>query len=212
MWRQYQLYRTRAGLLLACMLLLAACAGTGTAASTTNTPAATSAPATATAKPKPTGVPQITQAYCQQVMTVDEANSMMQPAIPATTIAVGSSDTGGSCNYEASKTNFVLIIYFEEWKGPVPIPQSDITAALAQAAGLPDLTVNAFTTVDGIGDQAAYLETTGTPDGQTYTIHIFYVLEGAFFFDCFTYSPISANPPGTQAQLQQCATQVDSRL
>jgi hypothetical protein len=43
-------------------------------------------------------------------------------------------------------------------------------------------------------------------------MHIFYVLEGSFIFDCFTYSPLSAGFLGTQDQLQQCASLVDSRL
>lgn len=194
------------------VVFASACAGTSTGSGGTGTPTATSAPATATPKPKLTKVPQITLAYCQQLMTVDEANSLMHPVTPANKIIANNSDSGGSCNYQASAANFPLIIYFFEWKGPVPIPQNDITAALAQAASASDLKVSTFKLVDGIGAQAAYLEATATKDGYAFTIHIFYVLEGPFFFDCFTYSPISASPLGTQAQLQQCATQVDSRL
>jgi hypothetical protein len=43
-------------------------------------------------------------------------------------------------------------------------------------------------------------------------VHIFYVLEGPFIFDCVTYGFLAAGFLGTQSQLQQCATQVDSRL
>ncbi len=206
---------------LCAALSLAACAETSAASGNTGntgntgTPVAKLAAATATpkpAKPKPTGVPHITEAYCQQLMTVSEANSLMQPTTPATTIVATSSDNGGACNYQASPANFPLIIYFFQWTGPVPIPQNDIAAALAQATGASNIKVGTFKTVNGIGVQAAYMEATATEDGGSFTIHIFYVLEGPFFYDCFTYSPLSASPLGTQAQLQQCASQVDSRL
>jgi hypothetical protein len=55
-------------------------------------------------------------------MSVDEANAIMQPTPPATTLVAMGSDTGGSCSYEASKIDIPLSIYFAEWKGPVPIP------------------------------------------------------------------------------------------
>lgn len=215
-------YRAFAGLLLIGLLALAACTGTSTGGTSngngngngngTPSTSPTTAP-TATAKPKPTGVPPITEAYCQQLMTVAEANSIMQPTTPATQIAAdNNAPEGGSCNYEASQTNFPLIIYFAAWNGPVPIPQNDIAAALAQATGSSSVKVNTFTTVSGIGAQAAYLDATATHSGVNFTIHIFYVLEGPFFFDCFAFSPLSPGSLGTQAQLQQCATQVDSRL
>lgn len=208
-----RIHRALAGLLLVGLLVLAACSGASTGGTGNGTPTTTAPTATATPKPKPAAVPPITEAYCQQLMTVAEANQIMEPTTPATQIvADNNAPEGGSCNYEASKANFPLIIYFLEWKGPVPIPESDIAAALAQATGASGVTVNTFTTVSGIGAQAAYLDATATQDGVSFTIHIFYVLEGPFFFDCFAYSPLSTSPLGTQAQLQQCATQVDSRL
>jgi hypothetical protein len=188
------------------MLAVTACgSGTGsTGGSTGNgTPAAT-----ATAKPKPTAVPHFTAEYCQQLMSLDEMNTLFKPPAPATTIVPTNGDGGGACNYEVAKANIPLIIYFFEWKGPNPIPQSDIEAAFSQAAGT-DLTFNVATPVTGIGDQAEYVEATGAGGA---VMHIFYVLEGSFIFDCFTYSPLSAGVLGTQDQLQQCATQVDSRL
>jgi hypothetical protein len=157
-------------------------------------------------------------------MSLDEMNTIFQPPAPAKTIVPTNGDTGGACNYEVSKGNIPLVIYFLVWNGPDPIPQSDIDAALSQAVGT-HLTINTATPVTGntatpvtgntatpvtsIGDQAEYLDATG--EGGA-TMHIFYVLEGAFIFDCFTYSPLSAGFLGTQDQLQQCATQVDSRL
>jgi hypothetical protein len=144
-------------------------------------------------------------------MSLDEMNTLFKPPAPATTIVPTNGDGGGACNYEVAKANIPLIIYFFEWKGPNPIPQSDIEAAFSQAAGT-DLTFTVTTPVTGIGDQAEYVEATGNGQGLNAVMHIFYVLEGPFIFDCFTYSPLSAGFLGTQNQLQQCASQVDSRL
>jgi hypothetical protein len=194
---------------LCAALLLAACGGSSAGSGTTGgsgTPS-TNQP-TATAKPKPTAIPHFTVESCQQLMSLDEMNTLFKPPAPATTIVPTNGDTGGACNYEVTKGNIPLVIYFFEWNGPNPIPQSDIDAALSQAAGT-DLTINVATPVTGIGAQAEYLEATGTGGA---VMHIFYVLEGTFIFDCFTYSPLSAGFLGTQDQLQQCATQVDSRL
>ncbi len=191
---------------LCAALLMAACGGSSSGSGNTGAPTATSA-ATATAKPKPTAVPHPTLAYCQQLMSLSEMNTLFQPPAPAATIVPTNGDTGGACNYEVSKSNIPLIIFFLEWKGPTPISQSDIAGALAQASGA-NLTINAATPVTGIGQQAEYLDATGAGG----SVHVFYVLEGPFIFDCVTYGFLAAGFLGTQAQLQQCATQVDSRL
>jgi hypothetical protein len=200
---------------LCAALLVAACAGPSSGSGNTGgngTPSATQPTAAATAKPKPTAVPHFTVEYCQQLMSLDEMNNLLKPPASAATIVPTNGDGGGACNYEVSKTNIPLVIYFFEWKGPVPIPEDKIVEAIAQLAGVPGMKVDKFTEVSGIAQQAAYLETTGTESGLHAVMHIFYVLEGPFIFDCFTYSPLSAGFLGTQDQLQQCATQVDSRL
>jgi hypothetical protein len=208
-------YRTFATLLIAFALLatLAACATPSTGnGGGSGSPTATTAPApTATPKPKPTGVPTITTALCQQLMTVDEANTLMQPSIKATKILADSSEDGGSCNYQATPTDYPLIIYFLDWNGPNPIPQSDIAAALAQGTNS-EITINNATPVSGIGDQAEYVEASATFEGQTGVIHIFYVLYGKMFFDCFTFNALSGGAEASQSQLQTCATQVVNRL
>jgi hypothetical protein len=192
---------------LCIVALLAACGGSSTGSGNDNgTPSATTAATSPTTKPK--SMPHFTVDSCNQLMSLDEMKSIFNPPAPATTIVPTNGDTGGACNYEASKKNIPLIIYFLAWNGPDPIPQSDIQAALSQAAGA-NLTINNATPVSGIADQAEYLDATGAGGA---TMHIFYVLEGPFIFDCFTYSPLSAGFLATQDQLQQCATQVDSRL
>jgi hypothetical protein len=195
-----------AGLCVA--LLVTACAGSGSSTGSGATGGATSTnQPTATAKPKPTAIPHFTVESCQQLMSLNEMNSLFKPPAPAATIVPTNGDNGGACNYEVSKGNIPLIIYFFKWNGPSPIPQSDINSALSEAAGT-DLTINAMTPVSGIGVQAEYLEATGAGG----SVHIFYVLEGTFIFDCVTYGFLAAGFLGTQSQLQQCASQVDSRL
>ena len=194
-------------LALGSMLAVTACgSGTGTTGGSTGNGTPTVA-ATATAKPKPTAVPHLTAEYCQQLMSLSEMNTLFKPPASASTIVPTNGDTGGACNYEVAKANIPLIIYFLEWKGPNPIPQSDIEAALAESTSS-DLTFNVLTPVSGIGEQAEYVEATG----KAGTVHVFYVLEGPFIFDCVTYGFLAAGFLGTQDQLQQCASQVDSRL
>ena len=212
-------YRISAILLvgLCLSLLISACSPGGASTGgtpTAGTPAATSAVATSqpTAQPPLAALPTITNALCQQLMTVAEANTIVQPPAPAATIVSYNTDDGGSCNYVASQTRVPLIIYFLRWTGPVPIPQSDIAAVLAQASGASKITINQATPVDGVGVQAEFVSATATGQGFTGSLTIFYVLEGPFFFDCFSFGPLTGEVLATQTQLQACATQVDSRL
>lgn len=203
---------------LACLcLFVAACrpGGTSAASGTSGTPASGAATATValpTAKPALTALPPITQALCQQLMTVAEANTIVQPPAPATSLVATHGENGGACNYLASQTRIPLIIYFFDWKGPVPIPQADIAAAIAESSGSSNIKINQMTPVDGIGVQAEFVSLTATDQGFTGSATVFYVLEGAFFYDCLTFGPLTGGALGTQSQLQACAAQVDSRL
>lgn len=201
--------------MLCAMLTLAACGSGATTTSTTGNTPTTAAP-TATPKPKPTSLPQITQAFCQSALTVDQANQIINPSTPATMITVSTDTNLGICNYESQNPIPVLIIDFEGWNGPVPISQSDITAAaneLVSKLGASGGTLNTFTTVSGVGDQAAFLALT-VPTSQ-FTIHtdVFYVLYGKVLFDCAVYNLGSLPPDATeQSALQQCAQHVVSVL
>lgn len=209
-----------AGFVLTGMLALAACGGTastnaGTTKSSTPHASGTTTAPTATAKPKPTGAPAITMAFCQSVMTVDEANSIMTPATPATTIDAASDSSGnagGSCLYYSTGPNIVLSLLFADWSGPVPIPQQDIANLLTQYAGIPGMTVNSANAISGLGDQAEYIAATSTTSDGTVTFHILYVLDGKVLTGCSAAGLNSAAPAGTQNQLQQCAAQVVGRL
>jgi hypothetical protein len=206
--------RVGGALLLFTMLAVAACAGGGTTGGSGNSPTATAPGPTATA-PGPTAtisLQQITVAYCSKILPLATANQIIPSSTPATSITQGNPNNAlsGACNYKVSSSQFLLVIFFIPYHGPDPIPQSDIQSVLSQAAGT-KLTITTLNMVSGIGDQAAYVEVTGSANGISATVHIFYVLEGSFIFDCFTesyLSPVMAN----QSQLQQCATTVDTNL
>lgn len=210
-----RIYRVGVGLLLCSMLALAACSGGGGTSSGGGSSSNGGAP-TATAKaPAPTAtiaLQQITVAYCTHLLPLATANQIIPSSTPATTITQGNPNNAlsGACNYVVSPSKILLVIYFIPYHGPDPIPQSDIQSELSKAAGT-DVTVTTLNMVSGIGDQAAYVEATANDSAGPIAIHIFYVLEGPFIFDCFTetlLSPVMAS----QSQLQQCATTVDANL
>ena len=208
-------YRAITNLLAALSLLtlLAACAEPSTS-SAGNAPTPTPQPtATATPKPKPTGLPDITPLYCQQVMTVNEANNLIHPPAFATRITSMTSANNdiGACLYMAGTTP-TLTIGFASWSGTAPVAQADITSALTRFTGMPDFKVQSATPVSGVGDQAAYVAATTTYQGKTVTAHVFSVLYGKLLFGCFTSGSDAAASASTQSQLQQCAEQVLSRL
>lgn len=209
-------YRAGAVLLLCSLLALAACSGGGggTSSGPGGSSSSNSASPTATA-PQPTAtiaLKQITVAYCTHLLPLATANQIIPASSPATSITQGNPNNAlsGACNYVVSPSKVLLIIYFIPYHGPDPIPQSDIQSELSTAAGT-NLTVTTLTMVSGIGDQAAYVEATANENGGTITVHIFYVLEGPFIFDCFTESYLS-EVMASQSQLQQCATTVDANL
>lgn len=211
------LYRMLIGVSLLSMLALSACAGSGTSSDpggASSNGGSSTAAATATAPgPTPTiGLQQITVAYCQHLLSLATANQIIPSSTPAIKITQGNPNDAlsGACNYVVSASQVLLVIYFIPYNGPDPIPQSDIQSLLSQAAGN-KITVSNLTAVSGIGDQAAYLDATMSDNGFTGTIHIFYVLEGKFIFDCFTVSFLSPMM-ASQDQLQQCATTVDANL
>lgn len=215
MFRAHRLHSILTSMVLIVLLALAACGG-ASVANGSGTPASTAAPTTpptATPKPKPSSLPPVTLAFCQSIMTVDEANSIMMPATPATMITVLPQDSGrGSCTYDSSPTAIVLDIFFTNYTGPVPVPQQEINSLIAQASGQSDITVNSATAVNGVGDQAEYVETTVSGDGPTIYLHFIYALDGKVLLLCTEYSLVSRAAAGTQSQFQQCAEQVISRL
>ncbi len=210
-------YRVALGAMLVSVLALAACSGGGGGGSSTGggSTATTSGPTATPPGPTPTiALQQITVAYCQKILPLATANQIIPSSTPATSITQGNPNNAlsGACNYVVSPSKFLVIVWFIPWNGPDPIPQSAISAELSKAAGS-NLTITTLNMVSGIGDQAAYLEATGTDPSTGYSgsVHIFYVLEKSFIFDCVTYSFLSP-ALATQSQLQQCAQTVDQNL
>lgn len=201
-------------ILLCVSLVMGACASGGTSSGAGGSSSTGGSAPTATA-PGPTatiGLQQITVAYCTKLLPLATANQIIPASSPATTITQGNPNNAlsGACNYVVSSSKVLLVVYFIPYAGPDPIPQSDIQTELSKAAGT-NVTVTALKMVSGIGDQAAYVEVTAAENGVSFTIHIFYVLEGSFIFDCFTDSYLS-EVMANQSQLQQCATTVDANL
>jgi hypothetical protein len=211
---------TISGLLLSLLiglLALTACAGgsssgNGRPTATAGAPTATAA-ATATLGPL-SSHPNITVAYCRQLLSLSAANQIIPSSSPATTITQGNPNDAesGACNYVISPAHILLIIYFIPYSGPQQITQQDIASLLSQAAGT-NITITTANPVSGVGLKAEYVEATGNDPntGISLSAHVLYVLEGSYIFDCVTYehlSPILA----TQSELQRCVTTVDSVL
>ena len=154
-------YHAGIGLLLVSLLVLAACSGSGTS---TGSSSNRSSPTATAAAPTPTiALQQITVAYCSQILPLATANQIIPSSTPATTITQGNPNNAlsGACNYNVSSSQLLLVIFFIPYSGPDPIPQSDIQSILSQAAGT-KLTITTLNMVSGIGDQAAYVEVTGS--------------------------------------------------
>lgn len=147
--------------LMVCVALaVAACGGGATAGSPNGAGGggSSTAPApAATVKPKPTAIPKITVAFCQNIMTVAQANTIMHPPTPATTIRVDApASGGGSCNYEYKPFHAVVSIVF----GPTIIDASNPQAFFAAADTQIPQSTNATITptpVSGVGDAAQFL-------------------------------------------------------
>lgn len=196
-------------------LSLAACGAVSTGQTTGGTPPTTAA-ATATetvAKAKPTGVPNVTQAYCQSLMSLAEANQIMQPSNPYVEITVTHVDTGAVCTYSPAQPSYTVsfAIALSAYSGPVPVPQQQINSYLAQLESDTSAHVTADTNVTGVGDQAAYVVATGTNGQISIYVGDLFVLDGNVVIVCSSLFP-AAPGAAQEAQLQQCAQMVISQL
>jgi hypothetical protein len=192
-------------------LALAACSLT-----TTNTGGSTggvtpTAAASATAKPKPTVVPTTSVAYCQGLLSLADANSIMNPPAPATSILF-ENDTANSisaCSWVPGQHTAVLAVFF------LPFPQGTSLNAAAQQqlakAHVPPGDSLTTTPVSGVGDQALYLsETLATPAGPNYVADLV-VADGGILLGC-SQTGTGSVPAAAQPELTQACTVVVSRL
>lgn len=199
-------------------LSLAACSAGSTGQTTTGTPFATQAPTAqpTVAKAKPTAPPPINLQWCQSVMTVADANQIMKPPTPITTIDVQSDAELGVCRYNSPQAQFAVVkILVEEkpYTGPHPVPQSTIVQLVTELAGEPGVTVSTATPVSGVGDQAEFLVASVSGNGMTFYVDAIYVIYGNVAFMCDDFH--LNTKPSDAAQLsglQQCGQRVVSQL
>jgi hypothetical protein len=165
-------------------------------------------------------LPPITLAFCQQLMSLTEANQIMNPPAPAIVIQALSLPSGGVplttdglCNYLFSLSPFELVVQirFGSYSGPRPIPEQDIETYFKQGLNQPGVTVIVSTPVSGVGDQAGIFVGSYTINGTTTYGAAFYVLYGDIVFACGEIYLSSPNAT-QQSELQQCAQLVVSRL
>lgn len=196
-------------LLLCVSLGVAACSGASPAGSP-NGGGVSTTPPTATPKPKPTAVPKITVAFCQGIMTVAQANQIMHPPTPATTIRVDApASGGGSCNYEYKPFHSVVSIVF----GPNTINVSNPQAILAAAAKQLPVSANATITatpVAGVGDAAQFV--TGVLTVVPLKMAALQVIYGKIFFTCSNFNVQGSSFATQQTYLTQVCQQYISQL
>jgi hypothetical protein len=167
-------------------------------------------------KKKPTSPPQVTQQWCESVMTVADANQIMHPPTPATTIFAQADAELGVCSYIYSQTQPAIVkILVEEtpYSGPNPVPQATIGQLVAQLENDPGATVTTQTPVSGVGDQAEFLAATDAQNTLTLYVDVIYVLYGnvAFLCDDFHFN-VKPDDAAQLSALQQCAQRVVARL
>ncbi|HEX8995874.1 MAG TPA: hypothetical protein VF812_07580 [Ktedonobacterales bacterium] len=204
--------------LLVCALSLAACgAGPGgTSTGGTSSGGTSSTAPTVAPKAKPTAPPPITAAYCQSIMTVADANQIMNPPVQATTLVAQSDTEVGVCRYDPPQAQFAVVkILVDEkvYTGPKPVPTSTIVQLVSELENAPGATVTTTTPVNGVGDQAEFLAATVSDSGMTFYVDAFYVIYGNVAFMCDDFH-LNTKPDDTAQMngLQQCAERVVSRL
>lgn len=163
---------------------------------------------TATPKPKPTAMPKMTMQFCQGILTVAEANQLMSPSTPATTLRIDSpSSGGGSCNYEYAPFKAVVSVAF------LSVVQSSMSlATLASAAAGQTGGKVTMTPVSGVGDQAEYGVSSTPINGQTFNFNAMDVIYGSLYFNCNVAYLGTPQSDAEQGKLKQVCQLVVSRL
>lgn len=159
-----------------CMVALAACGG-----SPSNGPGGGNGGGSTTPpKAKPTALPTITQAFCQSILTVAEANQAMTPATPATTLRLDTPPQGGgSCNYEYAPYQAVVSVIFL-----AALTSAQQSQPIASHIPSSQASVVVNSAVSGVGDQAQYVATSDDATGQTINTDALDVIYGAVLFRC----------------------------
>lgn len=191
--------------LLAGTLVLAACGASTGGISTGGT--STAAP-TATSKAKPTALAKITPAFCHGILTLAEANQIMQPATPAANVRIESRKSGGgSCNYEYAPYKAVVSV---EFLSTIPASEQGQPLSGHIPSNTPGIVIN--TPVSGVGDQAQYIATSRKINGQTVNADSLDVIYGAILFNCDHPYNGTSKAAADQALLTNVCQLVISRL
>lgn len=217
----YLLSRGFVGLALLILMLVSAGCGSATTSSGQTTGSGTpsaQASATATLKPAPTVAPLVTQPFCLSALTVDEANQIMSPSTPATTLQIQSTaGEQGVCRYTSAGAQFpvlTVVIDYKLYTGPKPVPDATIQQLVAQLTGQPEApTVTSLAAVSTVGDQAEFLAANLSQDGMTFYADVIYVIDGQVVFLCDDFH-LNTQPDDAaqQTALTQCAQHVVSVL
>ena len=181
-----QRYRAITSFLVALALLatLAACATPSTG--NNGTPGATTQAGTRpTTKPRPTALPQMTMAFCQSILSVDEANQIMKAPHTATTIRIDApTHGGGSCNYEyASYKAIVSIVFVSVIPDGTTLDANAIAAHIQQGASSVQGATITTQPVSGVGDAAVFAAGSATLTNQPYKFDALDIAYGRVFFD-----------------------------
>jgi hypothetical protein len=203
----------RIAVLLAAVSLAACASGTTTGQTGGGAPTATTPP---TATPAPTTPPPVTQAFCLSIMTVADANQIMNPPVPATTLTAHSDSELGVCSYTNSQSPFAVVkVLIEEkpYTGPKPVPQATITQLATQLASDPNVTVTTTAPVTGVGDQAEFLAANVSEEGITLYADALYIIDGSVASECIDFHLNTKPDDATQqSELQQCGQRVVAQL
>jgi hypothetical protein len=197
-------------------LSLVACASTSTTGQTSGAAPTATATAQPTAKPGPTAPPQVTQAFCLSIMTVADANQIMNPATPATTLNVQSDPELSVCSWLSPQSPFAVVkvlIDGKPYTGPNPVPQDTIVQLATQLASEPGVTVTTTAPVTGVGDQAEFLAASASDSGMTVYADALYIIYGNVASECVDFNLNTKPDDATQqAALQQCGQRVVAQL
>lgn len=184
----------------AIIFLVSACGGTSTP-STGSKPPASSTNVPTVAKSKPTGVPAISDAFCNTILTKSEASQITGTQVNnERTITTAH---GGSCNYEFAPYKAAVFVAF--------FPGSANTLDLQTSA----LTSNpnfkgTVTKIDGVGDAAIFIVNPLTSSITQYHLSVAY---GALFLDfVIPNNTVGSSDAVALSQLKQVAALVLGRL
>lgn len=179
-------------------LALAACGGAGGGASNGG-----GATATATPKPAPTGVPTLTVAKCEQLLSLAEANQIMNPSKPATMVEL---DGTATCGYDYAQNQAVVGVTFLPYTGTAAEAMTMLTANEDELKQSTDSFT--ATPIPGLGTAALF-------EGYTQdsiTAATVNVVDGKVIITCHNFEVGSTPLDFEQTALTKVCTTVISRM